>query len=274
MKVKRLLVVMAAVCVAALAASAQEIRTVATRIRVGGDVMQAKLIAQAQPVYPPLARQARISGIVRLEVGISPDGAVEEAKLISGHPLLVQPAMEAVRQWKYRPTLLNGEPIGVMTTVEVNFGFEENVTLTEEELKLSPEEAADIVRLLELTGAAKSFGDTAKQMAKTMKTGILNSLEPGAPVNLISGRLDEKLEGVLKAENYLKPFVADYAKSFSHQEILELIRFFGTPVGQRYAQVTTQVSSGTLFIAQGRLRVQLDQIAREMREEFPELRKP
>ena len=91
------------------------------RIRVGGQVQQALLINQVRPIYPPLAKQARISGTVRLQAIISKDGSIQELQVLSGHPLLVQSALDAVRQWRYRPTLLNGEPVEVVTTVEVIF---------------------------------------------------------------------------------------------------------------------------------------------------------
>jgi len=90
-------------------------------IRVGGDVQEANLISKVDPVYPPLARQARIQGAVRFAVHINKEGGVEKITLVSGHPLLVQAAQEALSQYKYRPTLLNGNPIPVQTTVDVNF---------------------------------------------------------------------------------------------------------------------------------------------------------
>jgi protein TonB len=91
------------------------------RIRVGGQVQSAKIVSQPRPVYPPLARQARIQGTVRLEAVISKEGSVEELKVISGHPLLIQSALAAVQQWRYEPTLLNGVPVEVITTIDVNF---------------------------------------------------------------------------------------------------------------------------------------------------------
>jgi len=72
-------------------------------------------------VYPPLAKQARVSGVVQLKVIIGKDGAVKEVTAISGHPFLRQAAIDAVRQWIYQPTLLNGEPTEVSTEVAVNF---------------------------------------------------------------------------------------------------------------------------------------------------------
>jgi TonB family protein len=91
------------------------------RIRVGGNVQQANLISKVNPVYPPLAKQARIQGIVHLTTTIGADGAVQNLEVISGHPLLVPAAMEAVKQWLYKPTLLNGNPVEVITQVDVNF---------------------------------------------------------------------------------------------------------------------------------------------------------
>jgi TonB family protein len=91
------------------------------RITIGGNVQSAKLISQAKPVYPPLAKQARISGTVNLAVIISADGNVTDIRVISGHPLLIPAALEAVKDWKYSPTLLNGEPVEVSTQVDINF---------------------------------------------------------------------------------------------------------------------------------------------------------
>ena len=91
------------------------------RIRVGGNVMQAKLLNQPKPVYPLLAKQARIQGTVRFDAIIGRDGAIQNLQVVSGHPLLVPSALEAVRQWKYQPVLLNNEPVEVVTQIDVNF---------------------------------------------------------------------------------------------------------------------------------------------------------
>lgn len=81
----------------------------------------ARLIEQPRPVYPPEAKAARIQGVVALQIRIGTDGRVIDVSVISGHPLLVDAAVEAVRQWVYRPTLLNGDPVEVITQVNVNF---------------------------------------------------------------------------------------------------------------------------------------------------------
>ena len=90
-------------------------------IRIEGSVQQEKLVSQQPPVYPPLARQAGITGVVELSVLIGKDGTVQHIEVMRGHPLLVPAALGVVRKWVYRPTLLNGQPVEVLTTVNVNF---------------------------------------------------------------------------------------------------------------------------------------------------------
>lgn len=91
------------------------------RVRVSSGVSSGLLIRKVNPNYPPLARQARIQGQVLLRAQISKDGSIENLQLISGHPMLAPAAIEAVKQWKYKPYLLNGEPVEVDTEVQVNF---------------------------------------------------------------------------------------------------------------------------------------------------------
>jgi protein TonB len=91
------------------------------RVRVSQGVSAGLLVRRVNPNYPPLARQARISGQVVLRAVISKDGSIENLTLVSGHPMLAPAAIDAVKQWKYRPYLLNGEPVEVDTEVLVNF---------------------------------------------------------------------------------------------------------------------------------------------------------
>lgn len=90
-------------------------------IRIGAAVAESNLITKIAPVYPALALQARVRGTVEFTVRIGADGKVESVKLVRGHPLLVSAAKAAVLQWVYRPTLLDGKPVAVTTTVDVPF---------------------------------------------------------------------------------------------------------------------------------------------------------
>ncbi len=92
-------------------------------VRVGGDLLESKLVKRVIPEYPELAKRARASGKVVLQVCLDEEGSVYEVKVLSGHPLLQDAAVAAVRQWKYSPTLLNGEPVPVVAMVTVIFSL-------------------------------------------------------------------------------------------------------------------------------------------------------
>jgi protein TonB len=88
---------------------------------IGGDVLAAKLIRKIVPEYPPLAKQARVSGTVRLTGVIAKDGTIEQLEVLSGNPLLVPAALAAVKRWLYQPTFLNGQPVEVIAPIDVIF---------------------------------------------------------------------------------------------------------------------------------------------------------
>ena len=91
------------------------------RVRVSQGVTEGLLTRKVQPNYPPLAKTARIQGDVVLNAVISKTGSIENLRVMSGHPMLVTSALDAVKQWKYRPYILNGEPVEVETTITVKF---------------------------------------------------------------------------------------------------------------------------------------------------------
>lgn len=90
-------------------------------LRVGGNVMESKLIRRVEPIYPELARRARVEFTVMLEVTVNEQGDVWNVKVLHGHPLLDQAAIDAVKQWQYSPTYLNGQAVPVVATVTVSF---------------------------------------------------------------------------------------------------------------------------------------------------------
>jgi periplasmic protein TonB len=91
------------------------------KLRISSGVAAGLLVVQVKPQYPRLAMQARVQGTVVLQAVIGKDGAVHDLQVISGHPLLAPAAIEAVRQWRYRPYLLNNDPVEVDTQINVNF---------------------------------------------------------------------------------------------------------------------------------------------------------
>jgi protein TonB len=90
-------------------------------VKFSEGLIEAQLISRIEPQYPTLGRLTKTEGTVRLHAIISRDGRITSLDVISGHPLLVQAALDAVRQWRYRPTMLNGEPVQVETSITVIF---------------------------------------------------------------------------------------------------------------------------------------------------------
>jgi protein TonB len=90
-------------------------------VRVGGNIKAPTKTRNVNPVYPPIAQSARVQGVVIIEATIGPDGRVKDAKVLRSIPLLDQAALDAVKQWQFTPTLLNGVPVPVIMTVTVNF---------------------------------------------------------------------------------------------------------------------------------------------------------
>jgi protein TonB len=90
-------------------------------IRIGGNLERARIVKQIVPEYPPLARLARVWGIVVLNAAITESGTLDDITVVSGHPLLIDAALDSVRQWRYEPARLNGIPTRTVTSIEVRF---------------------------------------------------------------------------------------------------------------------------------------------------------
>ena len=91
------------------------------KVTISGGVAQGNLTHRVDPTYPPIAKMGRVQGDVILQARISKQGTIEDLRVISGNPMLTGPALEAVKQWKYKPYLLSGEPVEVDTTITVHF---------------------------------------------------------------------------------------------------------------------------------------------------------
>ena len=102
-------------------AAAAKARPLIAPVRVGGQIKSPTKIRDVKPVYPAIAQQARVGGVVTIEATIGSDGKVTDAKVVRSIPMLDQAALDAVRQWEYSPTLLNGVPVPILTTVNINF---------------------------------------------------------------------------------------------------------------------------------------------------------
>jgi protein TonB len=96
----------------------------AAPVRVGGDIKRPEIVKKVDPVYPPIAKAARVAGMVIIEATIARDGTIKNAKVIRSVPMLDQAALDAVNQWRYTPTLLNNQPVEVIMSVNVTFAIQ------------------------------------------------------------------------------------------------------------------------------------------------------
>jgi TonB family protein len=163
------------------------------RFRMGGNAEAGNLVHQVSPVYPDLAKQAHISGTVVLHAVIAKDGTIEQLEYVSGPPLLMHSAMDAVRQWRYRPVILNGEVVEVDTTISVVYPLGSSPPSNEEYASSSPNppgaphtvQAAHAPKSVEIEGVAiDSPADGLLRVfvsPKLQATRILKKVEPVYP---------------------------------------------------------------------------------------------
>lgn len=157
--------------------------------------MQALLLKKVTPNYPPLARQARIQGIVILRATISKTGDVEKIQLVSGHPMLAPAAVEAVRQWKYSPYMLNGVPSEVATTIQINFTLPDVATAnappnsgpsTLDPVRV-PESVMRPMRIQEIDPIYTPYARQSRVQGLVVLDVLVNTAGDVASIDLVSG---------------------------------------------------------------------------------------
>jgi len=257
------------------------------RIRIGGNVQQARLVNQPRPAYPELAKDARIQGTVKLQVIVGVDGKVMELSVISGHPLLVQAALDAVRQWQYQPTLLNGKPVEVVTAVDVVFTLPTDSSTaattptsqadpTDLEMKaalaaLDPAFAADLRRLMELIYSRARVKQQMNLMFEQMKPAFDLMLPEGARTPEVSQRLHEKFIALIEAMPRVETYMVIYSRYFTPEEVRGLIAFYDSPLGQKQLDTTGPILRDALAFYTVHLQRDIPQVLEELRAEFPAL---
>jgi len=221
-------------------------------VHVGGEIKEPTKLKSVAPVYPEAAKQARVQGVVILECTISPRGDVVDVKVLRGIPLLDQAAVDAVRQWVYTPTLLNGVPVPVIMTVTVNFKLSGGTPSAEPPPNVfapapvatgPPEKLADIRRLLELNGSRA----TTLKAIELMLAAVRTQARPETPPELW-----DAFEQELKAEHMEDWAVPIYDRHFTHDEIREFIRFYETPAGQKLGSSMPALAQESMTDAMGR----------------------
>jgi len=241
------------------------------RAKFAAATAAAQLLNSVQPVYPALAREVRLSGTVRLHAVISTDGAVKELEVLSGHPLLVQSALDAVRQWKYRPTLLNGEPVEVDTTIDVIYSRANDAVADTQASKIDPKLHDDIKHMLEITHAVDDSAAVARDMFDSVRPALQRTLPDTPNRDKIIDAYGNKLLTLFRSEEFREGAIAAYAKYFNDDDILELIKFYQTPTGQKFSKNLAAFSSDLMKMGQTIAREKIPGMIQELCVEYPEL---
>lgn len=248
-----------------------------TRITSSDKITPARIIKKVAPVYPPLARQTRISGTVTLHVVIDQEGSVQQTEVVSGHPLLVQSALDAVRLWKYEPTQLNGKPVEVDTTIDVIFALNDDTQQSQPKLmvltpkSIDPALRADVLALLEQNHVSRASETVMRKMFDGMRPAMLKSFTGFENRENILNAYENKLIAVTNTDEFREGIVAVYAKYFDDDDVKNLMAFYSTPTGKKFNESMPQLSADLMGLGQRLAQEKLPDIFKELCKEYPEL---
>jgi len=156
-----------------------------TPVHVADIIFSRQLVLRVSPVYPPLARQARIQGTVVLKIVIDESGGVQNPQVVSGHPMLAPAAIDAVKQWRYMPYLLNGAPVEVETNVVVKFRLSDRPssgTVAGDAPGALPKDTIDTVKTNEAQGSTHPRPPKRVRVSESVMQGLLiHKVDPVPP---------------------------------------------------------------------------------------------
>jgi TonB family protein len=266
-------------------------------VRIGGNVMQASLVKQVTPVYPSDAKAAKISGTVVLHAVIGIDGKVADLTLISGHPLLATAAMDAVRQWEYKPTLLNGQPVRVDTTVSVVFTLGDNPTESsptpagsgeasansdssvktvplihvQSVTTINPQLQTDLDQLLEVMHYQEKATAGMRAMIPTIRKQIEVAFPATPNHDKILDDFFDQLLALAKTDEFKTAMEKVYAKYLSDDDVKAMIEFYKTPAGEHYNQFGANIISECGQAGETIGQSHAIEIMKNLCKEYPEL---
>jgi TonB family protein len=246
------------------------------RIRVGGNAQAANLIHQVPPDYPQIAKTAHVSGTVMLHAIISRDGAVQTLDVVAGPPLLVQAATDAVKQWRYRPTLLNGQPVEVDTTIQVVFALDGAQQVQDQTPSttdsIDPQLRADILNLLDVLHIKKKTADMGRLIFQGLRPTLLRSLPPTPNRDKIADSFADRVIALFDKPEFIDDSVVLYAKYYSDDDIKAALAFYQTPAGQHFDAASALIAAEASQAGQKLARENMPGIFSGLCDDFPELK--
>ena len=268
----------------------------ARRIPIAGSVMAAKRIDHVVPVYRPIARQLSVSGTVKVRAIVSKEGTVEQVELISSpSPLLVKAATDAVKQFRYAPTLLSGEPVEVDTTVEIVFSLDPKQPASDAQPEPSqqmfqvdeawlkqerdsvaavdPVMAADIRRYMDQLHMRDTIRQLVEPFLQAGRSQILTALPQSENREKIAQAFYEKFSSAIGSDEFFDLFIPIYAKHFTREQLDAVIAFFDSPAGQIVLKMQKDMMAEGQNIGQEYAqKVLVPRVLSELIREFPELK--
>jgi TonB family protein len=250
-----------------------------SQITINGNTMAAKVLAIVPPAYPKGLQDAHVAGSVILSAVIGKDGSVKQLKPLSG-PAQLQPlAMQAVKQWRYQPTVLEGAPVEVSTTITIDFTpgkpprYEQQgaaIPLTAE--AIDPQLRADILRLIAATHLKETMRDYGKQMMEVMRPSIEDSLPETANRKEILHEVETKMQAALESQAATDQIIMIYAKYLTDDDVKGVVAFYESPAGQRFNSVSTQLEDDLSHTGEQFAMENLSTILKGLCASHPELR--
>jgi len=254
-------------------------------LRVGGNVQGSKITHMVEPVYPPIAKTAHISGTVVLHAIIEKDGTVGELTYISGPPLLMKAAIDAVKQWTYAPTFLNGKAVRVDTVVSIVFtlgnGSGDTSPAAPEnasngpsgapEVKIDPAFRVSIVHLLELTHFSEREREAAQTMFASIRPQLLKSMPLTPNRDKIVDTYQSKLADLMSSDAFTNPVIAIYAQYLTLADVKAATAFYETPEGQHYLDSSQKMLQDVFQLGKRVALENIPTILTDLCKQYPEL---
>jgi TonB family protein len=261
------------------------------RIRVGEKVESAALVRIIQPEYPASAREAHATGEVVLHCTVGKDGAVHSLEYVSGPHILLASAVDAVRQWRYRPMRLNHQPLEVDTTITVVFAVDDSGNLKPQPYSpyshaspdagdldpsadaqtIDPQFKADILHLFDVMHLRSRTSEMSHTLFQSLRPAVVASLPPTPNRERIADSYEQRLSALLGSQEFIDREAALYTKYLSDDDVKALSDFYQTSAGQHFNDATAQLTAASSQAGQEMVAESLPSILRSLCADFPEL---
>jgi TonB family protein len=237
-----------------------------------GEVEDAKLIHRVPPVYPPDAKKDGVSGTVVLHGVIAKDGSVQKLQYVSGPQPLTQSAMDAVAQWRYTPTTLNGQPVDVETNISVVYKLDPPPSNpAQENAAIDPQYKADVGHLLDVTHYREATIKAAKEGFESSRSRLSASFPDTPNRDKIVDAFAGKMVELIQSQEMTDRIVAVYHKYLSDDDVKTLTQFYASPVGQHFSAAEVEMVSDLSQAGNQVAREGIPGIFKGLCNDYPEL---